>query len=93
VKRLLAQIGLAVLAIALLFWPVLVNAIEGLEDPDPVSDPVTITDYRGDLRVDADGRLTATERIKADFPSGRHGIFRFFDVADPSDPNARLIPG
>lgn len=91
-KRLLAQIGLAVLAIALLFWPVLVNAIEGLEDPDPVSDPVTITDYRGDLRVDADGRLTATERIKADFPSGRHGIFRFFDVADPSDPNARLIP-
>ena len=34
-----------------------------------------------------------TETLTVDFPeSGKHGIFRFFDRADPSAPHARRDP-
>jgi uncharacterized membrane protein YgcG len=36
--------------------------------------------------------LHAEERITATFPSGRHGIFRFWDVADTDDPAVRHVP-
>ena len=56
------------------------------------ADPSTITDYRADFTVAANGDLRAVETLKVDFPPGRHGIFRFFDVKDPNHARNRLIP-
>ena len=59
---------------------------------DEVHDPAVITDYRADFRVARDGDLSVTERLTVDFPVPRHGIFRFFDIVDPSAPHARRVP-
>ena len=65
-------------------------------DPEPsdeqVYDPASISDYRAHFRVAADGGLTVTERLTVDFPVPLHGIFRFFDIVDPSSTHARRIP-
>ena len=42
------------------------------------SDPVSITHYDATF-VGTDGTLRATETIDAEFPYGRHGIFRYWD--------------
>ncbi|QKT05802.1 DUF2207 domain-containing protein [Gordonia sp. X0973] len=55
-------------------------------------DPVTVSEYKADYSVDAGGKLTATETLTTEFPYGRHGIFRYFDLADSSDPNVRYTP-
>ncbi len=73
-----------------LLWPVAAALVPA--DTSTPPDPVRLTDYRADFTVTADGRLSAVERLTAEFPSGRHGIYRFFDLADPSDPHARLVP-
>ncbi|MCL2532947.1 MAG: DUF2207 domain-containing protein [Nocardiaceae bacterium] len=73
-----------------LLWPLI--PASGSDDASSVDDPVTITTYAADYGVDAGGRLTATETITAEFPSGRHGIFRFWDVTTASDPHVRHIP-
>ncbi|WP_344304326.1 DUF2207 domain-containing protein [Nocardioides bigeumensis] len=53
----------------------------------------TITDYDAELTIDEDGDLTAKETLDVYFPySGKHGIFRFWDVIDQSDPHVRHIP-
>ncbi len=52
-------------------------------------DPVSISHYDAQLVVGADGTLRAVETIDAEFPYGRHGIFRYWDEIDPSDPAAR----
>jgi uncharacterized membrane protein YgcG len=59
---------------------------------EPVYDPATITDYRAHFRVTTDGDLTVIERLTVDFPVPLHGIFRFFDIVDPTSPRARRIP-
>ncbi|WP_164519752.1 DUF2207 domain-containing protein [Nocardioides ferulae] len=88
-KRLVATVvGLAVLA-ALLFLPAAFWNL-GSEDQDP--ETTRIIDYRADFTVDEDGDLTVEETLTVDFPSGKHGIFRFFDRADSSAPNARRTP-
>ncbi len=56
------------------------------------TDPVVITDYVVDYTVNADGRLDAVETITGDFPSGRHGIFRYWDVANQNSPRVRQVP-
>jgi len=82
---------LAVLLTAVgLMWPLLAGLVDTSQDAGP--DPVSITEYAADFTVDEDGRLTATEEITAEFPPGRHGIFRFWDLRDPSDSNVRLVP-
>ena len=53
------------------------------------SDPVSITHYDATFVVGTDGTLRATETIDAEFPYGRHGIFRYWDETDPSDTSAR----
>ena len=85
-----ATILAVLLAAGLLLWPVLGAVLQPQVDAAP--DLVRITDYRADFTVDRDGRLEATETITALFPSGRHGIFRFWDVDDRADPHARLVP-
>ena len=53
----------------------------------------SITSYDAEFTVDADGDMTVRETLDVQFPgSGKHGIFRFFDVVDPSEPSARRIP-
>ncbi|WP_237158345.1 DUF2207 domain-containing protein [Mycobacteroides franklinii] len=79
-----------VIAAGVLLWPVLEYL--GGTDSSAVLDPVIVTDYRADLSVDREGTLTATETLTGSFPDDRHGIFRFWDVRDPSDDHVRLIP-
>jgi uncharacterized membrane protein YgcG len=81
---------LAVLVVAAgVFWPaVLPTEGGGAGEPDPAS----ITDLHVDLTVDRDGTLHGVETVTTDMPADRHGIFRFWDVDDASDPHARLVP-
>jgi uncharacterized membrane protein YgcG len=84
---------LAVLAILATTVGILVPVIEyathdtGGADPDPVR----ISAYDVDLTVHKDGSLDAVETITTQFPEGRHGIFRFFDVADAGT-DGRIVP-
>lgn len=86
----LGRMLLLVLAAVGLLWPLVPGMIP--ETTSPVSDPVVITDYRAQLEVDAEGELNAVEDITASFPTGRHGIFRYWDVADDADPGIRYTP-
>ncbi|MCL3819147.1 DUF2207 domain-containing protein [Aeromicrobium wangtongii] len=78
------------LAAALVILPALFSG--GSTDEATGPDPVTITDYQVDYVVTADGTLVAKETLTADFPAGRHGIFRFWDLQDPNDEHVRLNP-
>ena len=82
-------VALALIAVAVL-WPLVPRA--GADEGGGTADPVTITDYRADYHVSRDGDLLATETITGEFPGGRHGIFRYWDVADPDNPHARQVP-
>ncbi|KUH90330.1 DUF2207 domain-containing protein [Mycobacterium sp. IS-1556] len=89
-RRLFAwSITVLLLAFGLL-WPVIFTG--GGSDAAPVDDPVVITDYNMDIVVDGNGRLDAVETITADFPGGRHGIFRYWDVTNPNSPHVRQTP-
>src|SRR6478735_8890164 len=93
--RVMKRLVGVVLGICLVVVVVLIPALlwgESLED-EPVDEPTTITSYVAVFDVDDDGDMAVTETLTVDFPiSGRHGIFRFFDKADPSAPKARRIP-
>ena len=82
------SIPLVLIAIGLL-WPLVYpGRIEAL----PADDPVVFSNYRADFVVNGDGRLDAVETITAEFPGGRHGIFRYWDVANPNSPRVRQQP-
>ena len=83
------SISLVLITVGLL-WPVIFGALP--QAAGPASDPVVITNFRGDFVVDRDGRLEATETITTRFPSGRHGIFRYWDVANQNDSHIRQVP-
>ncbi len=84
-----ALVVLGTLAVlALMFFPALTFG----SSTDTSPEFANITNYQATFAVDAEGTLTAHEKLTVDLPFGRHGIFRFFDVADVSDPNARLRP-
>ena len=85
-----ATLVAVLVAAGLLLWPWVVALTPGTGDS--AQDLVRITDYRADFVLARDGRLTATETITATFPPERHGIFRYWDVADAGDPHARLVP-
>jgi uncharacterized membrane protein YgcG len=84
--RIVALLGAA----ALLLLPVAASVTSGPASTAP--DPVTISSYDARYEVSRDGVLTGTERIVADFPFGRHGIFRYWDLQDAGDPHVRLTP-
>lgn len=76
-------------ALALLVWPL----VAALPDDDGGGyDPARVTEFRSVITVRDDGTLHATETITAELPAGRHGIFRYWDVADGSDPRGRAMP-
>jgi uncharacterized membrane protein YgcG len=56
------------------------------------TDPVRVANYEAQYNVAADGRLRAVESLTTEFPLGRHGIFRYWDLADSSNPHVRYIP-
>ena len=87
----LARLGLLLAAAVGLLWP-LATGVTTSESTQPSTDPVTITDLATTMTLDAEGLLSATEDITAEFPPGRHGIFRYWDVADAADPNVRYQP-
>ncbi|ODR11777.1 hypothetical protein BHQ15_00840 [Mycolicibacillus koreensis] len=90
VTRLVLSGVLVVLVGLGLFWPLL-----GQSDGDSstsVDTASTITDYTADYRVEADGRVYATEALTVELAPQRHGIFRFFPADDPTDPHARRLP-
>jgi hypothetical protein len=89
-KRTLLRVGALIAALALLFIPVVAGVVPSSGSSTP--DPVTITSYDAHYIVDRDGVLTATETIVGDFPYGRHGIFRYWDLQDSADKNVRLRP-
>ncbi|WP_370249137.1 DUF2207 domain-containing protein [Nocardioides sp.] len=92
-KVLLTLLALLALAAALC-WPVLLwqgdagEAASSAAGDGPV-DPTTITDYDATFDVQRDGDLAVTERLAVEFPTytPRHGIFRFWDLADVADPH------
>lgn len=81
--------ALALIAFGLL-WP-LVFTGGSSSGPGP-ADPVVITDYRADFTVDGTGRMVAVETVTGNFPSGRHGIFRYWDVANQNNSRLRQVP-
>jgi uncharacterized membrane protein YgcG len=92
-SRALATVGrivLVMLAAIGLLWPLAGSLFSSAAGP--ADDPVVITQMRSAFTVAADGHMAVTEQITADFPGGRHGIFRYWDVSDPSDPSARHLP-
>lgn len=84
------RIVLIALATIGLLWPLVGSLFT--TTAGPADDPVVITEMRASFTVAADGHMAVTEEITADFPGGRRGIFRYWDVSDPSDPSARHIP-
>ncbi|MDQ4109678.1 MAG: DUF2207 domain-containing protein [Actinomycetota bacterium] len=84
-------VGALVLAM-LVLWP-LAAAQLWPSSGDEVAEDTTITDYRGDFVVDANGTMSVTETVTVDFPdSSSQGIFRFFDSRDPNAPALRRVP-
>lgn len=65
---------------------------DDVEDDVDTSDVARISNYRADFSLAADGDLSVTETLRVTFPISKHGIFRFFDIVDPSSPHARRIP-
>lgn len=60
--------------------------------PEAAEEPTTITSYVADFDLHEDGSMDVVEQITVDFPvTDRHGIFRFFDRTDPSQPDVRHI--
>ena len=89
-KRILLAVAVLLLTLVGLLLPA--TAAFETQDSSTTPDPVTITDYKADFTLAKDGRLGAVESITADFPGGRHGIFRFWDLKDPSNSHTRLEP-
>lgn len=89
-KRLVGLlVGLAVVAL-LAFIPA---AFWNLGSSDQAYEETSITSYVADFAVDEDGRMEVTETLTVNFPySGKHGIFRFWDVADPNADHLRRVP-
>ncbi|WP_146828551.1 DUF2207 domain-containing protein [Aeromicrobium flavum] len=88
--RLVLRLVTAIILVGLLVVPALATMVD--DTTTGVADPVTITSYRAAYDVDEDGTLRATETITADFPWGRHGIFRYWDLADRADHTVRYRP-
>ncbi|MEI2703061.1 MAG: DUF2207 domain-containing protein [Baekduia sp.] len=65
----------AVIAFALIAGPI--------DSSEKVSDTASIATYDVKFGLQANGDLSSIERIGVDFPSGKRGIFRIFDVKDP----------
>ncbi len=82
--------GAGVLAVVLLMFLPLLGIPS--DDLDPSTETSRITSYDAKFVVDDQGTLHATETLTVEFPIERHGIYRFFDLADPVDDHVLFIP-
>ena len=89
-KRILLRLVVLAVAAVILLLPLLTAIAPDTTATGP--DPVRVSDYQADYVVTAGGTLVAKETLTTEFPVGRHGIFRFWDLADPSDEHVRLEP-
>lgn len=97
-KRLVSSlVGLGVLLLVL-FAPAACAPSEPGDEPAPAdatagSEPTTITSYVADFDLAEDGDLEVVETLIVDFPSApsRHGIFRFWDRLDQTNPDVRRV--
>jgi hypothetical protein len=89
-KRVVAVAVWLVVLVGTMLWPAVVyNWSSG----SAAYEETTIRTYDADFTVDDNGDLHAVETLGVDFPGyGKHGIFRFFDEADPSATHARRVP-
>ncbi|WP_026918547.1 DUF2207 domain-containing protein [Gordonia shandongensis] len=78
-QRIFLTVIAALATLVGVFWPLVGGSQSSSSD---TVDPVTVTSYRADYRLDTEGTLRATETLTTSFPGGRHGIFRFWDVTD-----------
>ncbi len=74
-----------------LLWPLLLIVTEDSQS-EPVTDTAVIEDYAATYRLGEDGRLAVSETVSVDFPDAKHGIYRFWSVADPVESGVRLTP-
>lgn len=88
-RRILGWLTLLGLIAIGLLWPLV---FRGGSTAAPADDPVLISDYTAEYTVGADGDLSAVETITGEFPADRHGIFRYWDVANPNSPGVRQKP-
>ena len=89
IGRVVRWLAAAALIAAGLLWPLL-----AARAPNAGSDydPVRFSKYEADFVVDSNGRLDAVETITAEFPSGRHGIFRSWSIDNAFAPHTRQQP-
>ena len=87
-KRWGASVLGALVAVLAMFWP----AVNFFSGADETPEFARITDYTATFDVDSDGTMRAHETLSVDLPVGRHGIFRFFDIADVNSPHVRYVP-
>ncbi|MGD9514851.1 DUF2207 domain-containing protein, partial [Mycolicibacterium sp.] len=84
-----ALIPLILIAFGVL-WPVVFH---GGASASEIDDPVVFADYDVDMVVDDAGDMTAVETLTTEFyTTARHGIFRYWDVANPNSPYVRQKP-
>ncbi|EGD54625.1 DUF2207 domain-containing protein [Gordonia neofelifaecis] len=90
-KRFVLSLVVAIATVIGLFWPVIANSSPS---GDTTVDTAVITDYNADFTLARDGQLTVDEVLTVDLPSGKHGIFQFWDVsdADPANKGVRYRP-
>ena len=88
------RVVVIVISLGILIAVIFANALfwNTGEDPGSESEPSTITDYQADFVLDADGDIHVTETLTLDGLFTKHGIFRFFDRADPTAPSTRRTP-
>ncbi len=90
-KKLVVSMVLVALSGLGLLWP-LSHGATSKSGTSAVDWSSEIDDYAATYLVAADGHIAATEVLTVRLGAGRHGIFRFFPVTDPSDPHARMVP-
>jgi uncharacterized membrane protein YgcG len=82
-----------VLAVVLAGFVVMpVTSFNREEAADESFDIASIATYDAHFVVKRNGDLNVTENVVVSFPIAKHGIFRFFDLIDPSDPHVRRVP-
>lgn len=89
------RVVLGVVALLVLVVAVLLPAwvYDGSGTAQQVAEVTSISSYDAMFQVDADGSMTVVETVVVDVSTGdRHGIFRFFDRADPNAPSLRRQP-
>jgi hypothetical protein len=89
IGRVFRWLAAAALIAVGVFWPLVLARQPGAASD---TDPVRFSNYAADFVVDADGKLDAVEKIAAELPGNRHGIFRSWRIDNAFAPGTRQEP-